>query len=339
MGSQHKAAVAYPPAAVGAAVCLGIIRSGFLVFLFLVPLGVLAYCYNAKTAWFAAAAAAAAEALYSLGLALFFHRDPGEMAVSAFYFAVMILLFTWITAPPSHGFFPHPRPAYRLIIGSAAGALSLFPVIFAAGDQGTAQFIRAQADLLASLYAASSGADVVERSLSEHYMTPERIMEQIRFVALRGGAVVSCLLLLFMSRQAASVITWFARRVRTGGNIIRFHVDPRFIWALSFSLLAVLIGLVTKVTVLEIGAWNILILCAILYLVQGGGILMYFLSRIAVPPAFRFALNLLVCIVIVSPRINSFALGALVLLGIAENWVPFRAPESNGPSSTPGTEN
>jgi hypothetical protein len=44
----------------------------------------------------------------------------------------------------------------------------------------------------------------------------------------------------------------------------------------------------------------------------------------------------LVILLVFSPGINAAALGVLVLLGIAENWVPFRAPKPDGGSSTPG---
>jgi hypothetical protein len=335
---QHKSAVAYLPAVVGAVVSVGIIRSGFLMFLFLVPFGVLAYCYTPRTAWVSAAAAVAGNVVFALVLVRFFERRSFDLVGwNVLYFAVMIVVFTWITAPPFTGFFPIPL-AYRFAAGAVAGSLSFIPLVIAAkNDAGFYQFIKDQVEAAVSLYASSSGADVVTRSLSERYMTPGWILDTLEFAALRGGAVVSCLVLLFLSRQIALIITWFVRRVRIGGSILRFRVTSRLIWVFSCSLLAALLGSVLKITVLEIAAWNILVLCGIMYLAQGGGILFYFLEETAMPPLFRFGLHVLVFIVIFSPGINAFALGALVLLGIAENWVPFRAPKSSGPSSTPGT--
>jgi hypothetical protein len=100
--------------------------------------------------------------------------------------------------------------------------------------------------------------------------------------------------------------------------------------------LTILLGLWIKITLIEVIAWNILVVCIILYLVQGGGILSFLLVRTAMPPLLRFALVFLSSVVFFSPGINAFVLGAVTLLGIAENWVPFRAPKPNGPSSTPG---
>jgi hypothetical protein len=85
---------------------------------------------------------------------------------------------------------------------------------------------------------------------------------------------------------------------------------------------------------LEIAGWNILTLCVILYLAQGGGIVVFFLARL--PPGMRFALNVGIFVLILSPGVNVVLLGLLILLGIAENWAPFRASKLNGPPPTPG---
>jgi hypothetical protein len=338
MDAPPKAALAPVPAIIGAILCVALIRSGFLGFLFLLPLGVLAYCYNPRTGWFGAALAALGNGAVSLGFIIFLRYNPVEMGWDLFYFTVMVLTFIWICVPPAGG----PRllrlpGAYRLAAGSAAGALALAPMVLSSrSDAGFYAFIRAQAETLASLSAASSGADVVQRSLLEQYVTPDAVLETLVFVALRGGAVVSCLLVFFMNRQGAALITWFARHTRPGASIIQFHAARKLIWVLSFSLLAILVGLWVKTSFLEIAAWNILVVCGILYLAQGGGILLYLLTRQSVPPFFRFFLNLLLVVVLLSPGINVIAMGVLILLGIAENWVPFRASRSNGSPPTPG---
>jgi hypothetical protein len=327
------------PALIGAILCIVLLRVGFLGILFLLPLGIAAYCYNPRTAWRCAFLAVLGNGLFSLALVLVLGYKAGEMLGDGFYFTALILGFTWICAPPARGprFLRLPG-IYRLILGSVLGVLALAPMVLGArSDSGFYAFIRAQAEAMASLYTASSGADVVQRSLLERYLTPEVILETLVFVALRGGALASCLFLLFINRQAAAAVSWFVRRVRFGVPLARFHLEPRFVWVLSFSLLAVLVGLWTKIRVLEIAAWNVLVTCGILYLAQGGGILLFFLGRSPAPPFLRFFFNLLVVMVLLSPGINAIALGVLILLGIAENWVPFRALTSNGSSSTPGT--
>jgi hypothetical protein len=207
--------------------------------------------------------------------------------------------------------------------------------LYSAGDdQGLRALFRPQAEMLAAMYANASGADEVLRSLTEHYMTADAILNVLQSVALRGGMVVSCAALFAASRQLSLVIAALVRRKRFGGSLAGFHVRPECVWALSFSLLAIVAGLNFGIAPLEIAGWNILVLCGILYLAQGGGIAVFFLGRL--PPGMRFALNLGFLALILSPGINAIFLGALILLGIAENWAPFRAQKSDGPPPTPG---
>jgi hypothetical protein len=319
---------AWIPGLIGAAISVGLARSPLLGFLFLLPLGVVAYCFNPKTAWFAALAAI----LGNLGLSL------PDIGVGVFYLAVVVVIFTWITSPPAGvpAFFRMPT-VYRLLTGSVLAAATLVLVIYSMReDRGLFSAFREQAEAIASLYAASSGADVVQRSLTERYMTADTILEILWSVALRGGMLASCTLLFFVSHQISLVITWLIRRKRPEGSLSSFHVLPQCIWALSFSLLVILTGAGLKLAPLEIAGWNILVLCAILYLVQGGGIAVFLLTQASIPPGIRFVLNLVILVVILSPGINAILLGALILLGIAENWVPFRVPKTNGSPPTPG---
>jgi hypothetical protein len=330
--------VAYIPALIGAVVSVALIQSSFLGFLFLLPLGVIAYCYTVKSAWFTAALIILGNTAFSLMVGLFRVGGVGELAADVFYLAAAVLAFTWLTAPPAKGPGLLRLPAaYRLIAGSVLLSLAFALVIYTAGENwGFRVIFREQAEAFASIYAATAGADVVQRSLLEQYMTADAIMEILRIIALRGGMLASCVLLLFVSRQLSLGITWVVRHKRPAGSIIGFHVKPECIWVLSFSLLAVLAGMRFRISTLEIAGWNVLVICSILYLTQGGGIAIFFLTRVAISPMMRFFLNLMICVVILSPGINAVALGVLLLLGIAENWVPFRAPKTNGPSSTPG---
>jgi hypothetical protein len=327
--------IAWLPALAGAAVSAGLSQSGFLGFLFLLPLGLVAYCHNPKTAWFAAAAAALGNGLVILA--------TGDMQsyralpwVDMLYLTVVIASFTWITSPPEGGSALLRIPtAYRIMAGAVASSLVLGLALYAAlDDQGLYVLFRSQAEMLASLYAGASGADEVRRSLTEQYLTADVILELIRSVALRGGIAASCVALFTVSRQISLIAASFIRRKRAGGSLASFHVRPECVWILSLSLLVILGGSGLGIEPLEIAGWNILVLCAILYLAQGGGIAIFFLTRLS--PGLRFALNLGVLALILSPGVNAVFLGALILLGVAENWAPFRASKPNGPPPTPG---
>jgi hypothetical protein len=317
-------------------------------FLFLLPLGVSAFCFSAAASWLCAFFAIIGNGLFALWLGISLHLPVKALIPDLIYFTVIVVGFAWVVAPPAgrvSAFF-RPRTVYRVVAASALGALALaFPLYISGTETGFLTMLRTQAELFVSLYNTSTGADVVERSLSEQYVTVDYVIAVIKTVSLRGGALFSCMLLFVVSRQFSALIARFARRRYPNGNLVGFHTSSRQIWVLSFSLAAILAGLLLQtlpsapaaVQIVEIAAWNVLVICVMLYLVQGGGVLMYWYTRFLMPPLLRLLLNLALIIVIFSPGINAVFLAGLVLLGIAENWVPFRVPKTNGSSSTPGS--
>jgi hypothetical protein len=328
---------AHIPALIGAVLCVALNRTGFFGLLFLVPLGVMAFGYGVRTAWFSAFLAVLGNGLFALGMGLIFHH--AMPVTDVFAFSVTAVGFTWFVAPPSVGpGFLRLRMAYRLAVVSVVNALVMLLAVYATRTDpgGVYAIMRAQVEMFSSMYTASSGADVVQQSLAERYLTPERLMEMINAMSLRGGAVFSCILLFFLSRQIAAAISWFVRHVKPAGSFAGFHTGPNVIWLLSLALLSVILGRTLGLAPLEIGAWNVLVICGVLYLAQGCGILVFFVSRRALSPAARFLLSLLVAIAVLSPGINVILVGIVLLLGVAENWAPFRVSKINGPSSTPG---
>jgi hypothetical protein len=326
--------IAWLPALAGAAVSAFLNRSGFAGFLFLLPLGVVAYCNNIKTAWFAAGVSLLANALTCFVVGRFQRLlSPGA---DMLYLTVVIAAFMWIASPPKQGpAFLRMPVAYRVVLGSAATSLVLALILFTAQEDQSMRFLfRSQAEHLAALYAGASGADEVQRSLMEHYVTADAILDMFRAVALRGGMAASCAALFAVSRQLSLVAAALFQRKRPKGLLASFHVRPECIWALSLSLLGIVAGVNFDLAPLEIAGWNILVLCAILYLAQGGSIAAFFLARL--PAGTRFVLNMGILILLLTPGINAVFMGILILLGIAENWAPFRASKSSGPPPTPG---
>jgi uncharacterized protein YybS (DUF2232 family) len=113
---------------------------------------------------------------------------------------------------------------------------------------------------------------------------------------------------------------------------MEFFAPPVTIWGLSGALVVILLTRMFRVQVLEILAWNILVICAIIFFAQGAGIFLHFLARRGY--VFRLISVVLVIIAILSPVLNMIAVSAILILGIAENWLLLRAPKK-GPASTP----
>jgi hypothetical protein len=339
--------IALIPALVCAAVSVGLMRSGFISFFFLVPLGFGALAYNWASAWFSFIAAVVLNGAVSLVFALYYHAGTAALGLDILYYTVMALGFTWICS----GLFDgkaggsgkprfRVRTAYRFVLAALAGSLCfLFIGYVTRGSSGLSAMIRSQAELLSSLYISSSGADAVRRSFLESVLTPDNIVEIMQMIALRGAALVSCFFLFFISRQISlSLVRIFLRKQPAGlRELGDFHVPLNTIWALSLSLALILLSNLIKAEILEIAAWNVLVVCVMLFLAQGGGVVLYNLKHRPIPPFGRMLINILIIIMIFSPGINALALGLLVLLGIAENWLPLRAPAKDGPASTPGS--
>jgi len=327
------------PALIGAGICLFFSRSSLLVLFFLLPLGFLAFRYGYRVAWCAVLLVIAGNTFIALGTTL--SRGfalTGTTLWGVFYFAAVSALFVWIIAPPASS----PIKAcgtIRLVIGSSLSAVILMLMLFR--TMTSPGFLEHVTAISNSVAARQAGADVVQTALLAE-VTPEITLNFIRTTVFRGGALVSSVLLFFLCRQLSFILArLFARNKALGisfqevNSLLIFRVHPMLIWVLSASLL---LAVITSQANLEIPAlvlWNILILCGILYLAQGIGILQFFLARPTVTPFLKLLLSILFVVLILSPGINVVLFGGVVLLGIAENWVPFRVPKSNGPPSTP----
>lgn len=308
-----------------------LLRSGFLTVLFLIPLGVVGFSFGRGTLWRGVLTAVVLNALCLLGLSLWVRRGLGGFLPDLGFYALMVAAFAWLTAPPTGG--PavfRIRASYRLILGAAAGAL-LGIGFTAVESAGLQSFIRSQAELLSSLYVASAGGDAVRRSLLEQELSPDRIVSVFNLILVRGGALASMMVVFFVSRQFSLGLAALIRRrgFREGGLSVTgprdFHAPPVLIWAFSGSLAGILLFRIAGLTVPETVVWNLLIVCALMYLAQGWGILQTILSRRDMPALLRIVVNIGIILVVFSPGINMASLGLLILLGIVEHWIPLRA--------------
>ena len=330
------------PAVIGAGVCLFFIRSGFFSLFFLVPLGVLAFSYDFKTAWAALFLAVLGNAALAIGTAMSRGIPVPEIIWDILYFSVMTSIFTWIIAPP-----PCLRlnlsGAIRLLTGSCLGAILFAGVFFRSLSSPLfSGYLDSVITSLVSLY-RSTGSDVVQNALVES-LTPEVILDVIKSILLRGGSLVSCVVLFFFCRQISFALVRLSRRIRgtdisATGVLSAFYVNPAAIWVLSVSLLLLVGARAIKLEIPEIALWNILVLCAIVYFAQGLGIVQFFLSKSSVSSFLRLLLSVLLIVLFFSPVLNLILIGCILLLGIAENWAPFRSPGHNGTPSTPEAGN
>ena len=336
--TENPANKVYIPALVGAGVCLLLVRSVILSFFFLVPLGFLAYRYEYRIAWVASVFAIMGNAVLLIGGAISQGFPMAAITWNFLHFTLMVLIFAWIVAP-SPVMAVKVSLSVRFLSGCCIGALAFigfFIRIMAA--PGFPEYISNMMNSLV-LQNVSFGVDA------------ETLLQGMMDIILRGGSLVTCVLLFMFCRQMSLL---FARAIpgktrnsageplglylRRMNSLEAFNVAPIMIWVFSVSLFLIVVIRILGLEIPEIILWNILILCAILYLAQGIGILQFFLARPTISPFMKLFFLALLFVLLFSPFLNGILLIGLVLLGIAENWVPFRALKQNSPPSTPESE-
>jgi hypothetical protein len=335
------------PALIGAGISLLMLKSGFLSFFFLVPLGFVAYSYPNRTAWLAFFMTLVGNCFLTIAYAAGSAMPLQAILWDIFYYSVMTFIFIWIIAPLPFLYANISEPA-RLIASSCLGSLLFSFILFKSIDsQVFLDYVTYFINSIISVY-QSSGTDVVQNAMLET-LTPEFVLEKIMAFMLRGGSIASCILLFFVCCQISLILARLSYRL-TGKNLqgikesrllkklnslAAFHVNPNIIWVFSSSLILVVLTRIIKYEIPEIILWNILVICSILYLVQGLGIIQHFLVKPSFSPLLRLFIVIAFFFVLFSPVLNAFLLGALALLGIAENWLPLRVPKQSGPPSTP----
>jgi hypothetical protein len=161
------------------------------------------------------------------------------------------------------------------------------------------------------------------------------LLDLMRTVVYRGGVILWALVLFGVNRSMALWIADFARRTqarRSGinmeeekkqpGPFFVFRSDFRLIWVFSLALLCVCTGVFLDLPALEIPAWNVFVVCAFLYLVQGAGAASFLLEK--APALLRIVLPIVIIIMTLSPPILAAMFGLLVLIGLVDVWVVFK---------------
>jgi len=297
-------------------------KVGFLSLFFLAPVGYAVLICNSL--WLPFISAASLNAGFLIILRLFFSGGAGSLPLEILYFTTLFVCFAWIMGGS------YFRGAYRFVLASAAGTV-VFLIYISSSGSGFYSSLDEMSQLLTQVF-NSSNVDPANRSLLQQIITPDRVQETVRNLILRGGALISVSFVFFINRQAAITIVSIIKKQRKDRGLTGFFAPPVTIWVLSGALAVILLTRMFRVQTLEIMAWNILVICAILFFAQGAGIILHFLARRTY--VFRFISVVLIVMAILSPGLNMIAVSAILLLGIAENWLPLRAPKK-GPASTP----
>jgi hypothetical protein len=297
--------------------CLSVLfrNFGLLALFFMAPLAYAILVY--KQVWPTFIAVTAINAVYSIISGMI--RDTGNPWMEILYFTTLFMCIIFIMGADKFG---QIRTAYRFVIASAAGFLGFLIFILTRQSSGFYTMLREMADFIArSIVIYDDGGDFGRSSILSGSLTAGKIAEMSKDILLRGGILSSMFFLFFVSRYIAQTLAMFIKRRPKDAGLISFFVPQGTIWVFSGMVVFVLITRMIKADFLQIIAWNLLVICAILFFAQGIGLVMHLLAKKT--PAFRMFINVLIIVSIFSPLIMLVFL-AVLLLGVLEAWMPFR---------------
>jgi len=300
-----------------------LLRGGiFTVFFFMLPLGFAAYSYGLRITWFSAILFTVINLFYTLTFRIAQGIPPEAGILDFFTITVLTLIFTWIVSPPLFLSFKLPG-AFRMIIGSSLGAL-LFIFIFLR-QIAEPVFINQVEAITNTFFSFNLGEEILV----------DDILYLMMDIMLRGGSLLSCIIIFFLNRHLGLMISRLFRKEKGKPVFVAFHVYPVFIWIFSITLILLVFTSISGLLIPEILLWNILLICAMLYIAQGMGILQFFMTRPQTPPFLRLGLIIVIIGFILSTVLNTVLIVGLLLLGIVENWLPIRTAGIKEPPSTP----
>jgi hypothetical protein len=200
------------PAITGAVLSLLLLRTGVLAFFFLVPLGFVAYRYDYKIAWMAFLFAFLGNLVLAAGARALRGVSLTDTLWDIVYYSLMAFIFTGIIAPPP-AISAKYKEAVRFFCGSCLGAL-LFIYLFL-HMAASPVYLEYVDYLLNAVFQVnrSSGADVVQNALLGN-ISAELVLKTIQAVMLRGGSLVSCVLLFAVCRQISLFLARLSLRKR-----------------------------------------------------------------------------------------------------------------------------
>ena len=315
--SKTSGNIAFIPAITGAIVSIFLIRTGFGALFFLLPLGFIGFGWGPRTLWSSLLFAISGNSLLTLVLGLSL-RIPGiDMLLDMLFYITMAVVFSWIILPLDEKSLEFSG-ASRLAAGALICNLVLLG-LFSRAYQ-TIEFqelMKSQVQLIASIYGQGS-------TETASIFDIDRLMDLLWNFIMRGGALFSALIMLFINRQLSITLIRFFGGPRRDRVFSRFHVHPHIIWLLSFTVILILVSNILNWIMFGIILSNLLTLFILMYMAQGLGIIQFFTMKPGFPAFLRILFPIIFIVLLFSPVINFLLLGSVVILGITEHWIRLR---------------
>lgn len=309
------------------AVSLGLHLLAPGVFLFLIPLQVLAVRRGSSA--FGCAVLLLALLAGVVELAMSGARAELPAAESylhniQLFLSAVLLGGLWLVNEPR--VLPY-RHLVRIII--VTGAAGLVAIPFVGGLISDPEFAPAMLGYVADqpLLRMSLNPSATLDAPPPNTAAVEQFATMIGEILLRG---VLFLYLVYLVTAWWLGSVWGARTVGMRspiGRLIAFRLEPWCIWAILLSG-AVVLGdaLLDDIGLLSYVGWNVFSVFLFLFALQGIGVLQWLYRRYNVPGPMRVMIGVALVFMLFRPVLTFVPVFGLPLLGISETWVDFKRP-------------
>ena len=312
------------------AVALGLYLLTPGVFLFLIPLQVLAIRRGSSAFNLAALLLVLLAALVELAMAGRRSDLPAEedyLRNIGLFLSALLLGGLWLVNQPR--VLPY-RSLLRILI--ATGAAGLIAVPFVGGLISDAEFVPTMRDYIAGQPLLRLG--IAPTSAPGVTGGPAVSTEQIDlFIDTVGTVLLRGILFLYMVYLMAAWwlgSLWGARTIGMRspiGRLLTFRLEPWCIWALLASGAAVLGDALGDLGTLGYLGWNVFSVFLLLFALQGIGVLQWLFRRYNVPGPMRVMIAVAMVFMLFRSVLTFIPVFGLPLLGLAETWVDFKRPK------------
>ncbi len=301
---------------IAALIATFLLQSRLFALFFLVPLQSIRVRRGHVAFWYAAASMIA----FVAGLKLVQMTRLGIGFDAAFFFLdlfvpISLCLGLWLIDAPVLA--SHKRE-YKLIAATALGSVGVLPVFgVLASAEVLTEVVQAQIVMLAG------GSELVNSGVIDEIVTTA-------ITALYGSFSLGIAVVLGAGWYLGTVLALRGtERVEDAPSLLQFRTEPRLIWAFLVSWAIALIGFYVDIGLLRPVATNIGLVLALIYAVQGVGIIRFLMARFGLGRGARIGIGIAAFFVVLIPGLNLVVVFGVPGLGLAELWVNFGRTETN----------
>lgn len=289
-----------------------------LFFLFAVPLQVAYVRRGREQYWIASAAVLVGIGLFSLWRTSAMTAGSMRLLLIAVEMAVDLLIVAGLDIINVN--WPRvPRKLYRLLVATGvAGVVSVpFVLILSASSEFSTVMRNQVAQIVSMLSASFGGSDPNVASA----LNVDEILTYVRQVALGNYLFMFFLILTAVWRMGAI----FASRsgATRPAPLVRFMLPVEFLWPILVAWGAVLADRLLHLGAFGYVAWNLAMIGAFLYGLQGVGIVQFLFARFHIGRGFRLLLVIALLFLVLFPGVGMIIAIAFPILGISELWVRY----------------